>query len=192
MFWSRKPAVVADVAPVPVRASPPKDLRPRKQEVKHMGTSAEVREYVALCQKIHADTPVVRMLQLRQFLAERGIPDYQSIQVHSYLYNMAEEREKTGGYFSYKWHPLREEDKEVTFRWWWKHVDKCESTGTLYHKLVPGSVLATVATILETFPDAKFFVSDISGVEDPFLLVTFPDVDPVIIDFWNEPGFRPA
>lgn len=64
--------------------------------------------------------------------------------------------------------------------------------GAVYRKLVPGSVLQTVATIRESFPDAKFFVSDIEQVKDPFLLVTFRDTKAVIVDFWDEPGFRPA
>lgn len=190
MLWSQKPVAVVEK---PVQSSTPEDTRPKKQQVKCVGDPDEVKNYVVLCQKIRAETPAVRMLQLRQFLTERGIPEYDSNQVHRYLWKMVDELSRRGGRYGYKWHPLREEDKKTSFRWWWSRVESaCESSDTLYHQLVPSSVLQTVATILEAFPDAKFFVSDISLVKDPFLLVTFPDVDPVIVDFWNEPGFLPS
>lgn len=188
MFGFRKAAAVAEA---PVQPPIPEDTRPKPRVIKPVGEAEEVRGYVALCQKICAETPAVRMLQLRQFLAERGIPEYDNRHVDAYLLGVVYQREKsTHGYLKYFWHPLREEDKDTSFHWFWDA--KCDSSRTVYHQLVPGSVLQTVATILEAFPDAKFFVSDIAAVRDPFLLVTFPDVSPVIVDFWSEPGFRPA
>ncbi len=185
MFWPKKVATVAEKsAPSPQQ----KDIRPKQRKVEPAGHPDEVKSYVALCQKIHAETPAVRMLQLRQFLVERGIPEYEVSQVHQYLRGLVA---KIGNYVCYTWKPLREEDKNTRFRWWWGGGNRCELSDTLYHKLVPHSVLQTVAIILEALPDAKFFVSHISEVKDPFLLVTFTDVDPVVVDFWNEPGFRP-
>jgi hypothetical protein len=188
--------VVAVLEEEPKKAPPPPQ-NPKPRKVQPQGNSEEVQQYVFLCQKIRAETPVVRMLQLRQFLAERGIPEYDINEVDQHLTRLAAQRnQETNDPHCYYWHPLREEDKGTSFRWWWNLGGewRCRSNGLneVYHKLVPPSVLETVVTIMEKFPDAKFFVSDISHVKDPFLAVTFQGQWPVIVDFWDEPDFRPS
>ena len=38
----------------------------------------------------------------------------------------------------------------------------------------------------------NFLVSEIVKVSDPFLAVTLPGQELLIIDFWDEPGFLPT
>jgi hypothetical protein len=194
MFWSRRKPISEEPVTQQQEAAQGSvaeinQVEPEKIEAP--GTTEEVQSYVALCRKIGAETPAVRMLQLEQFMAERGIPEYDTDAVDDRLLALAK---KSGGTnASYVWHPLREQDKGVSFRWFWEENGRelCTIEDTVYHELVPASVLETVSIILEQFPDAKFFVSDLPDEDDPFLLVTFPDVSPLIVDFWNEPDFRP-
>ena len=71
-----------------------------------------------------------------------------------------------------------------------------ESVSTeTYQDLVPAAALSTVKRVGEQFPSARFFVSDVRQQErhypDPFLAVTFPGQPFTIIEWWNEPNFRP-
>lgn len=195
MFWFRK--AVVETRPFEERqedggvAVAQAPALPQPQKIEAPGEADEVREYVALCQKIGAETPAVRMLQLEQFMADHGIPEYDDVQVHDHLCKLA--KQAGGEYAMYNWHPVREKDNGVDFRWYFINRENrqrtCEISPLIYHDLIPASVLETMATIIEHFPDANFFVSDIPDDPDPFLLVTFPGVSPLIVDFWNEPGF---
>lgn len=177
----------------------PTPQRPAKQELRPVESDV-LEEYLALCKEIGAETPAVRMLQLQQFLAERSIPVYNGPQVHAYLIQLAKtQAKKTGQAQTIFWYPLRKDDTGNQHPLWfaWNDVGDnvsikyLETMETIYYKLVPASALRTVQTILQEFPDAKFFVSDISTAQDPFLAVTIPGQTLTIIDFWDEPGFRP-
>ena len=182
MWFGRKKASAVLEAPVP-----PVRLTPRA--VKVGGDAEEITAYANLCQRIRAETPAVQMLRLQHFLAEQGILAYDSIEVRQHLSKLCGETKR------YNWHPLREEDGGVSFRWYWGD-ERCASSSSpsihLYGEVVPSSVLETVEKIVEKFPDAKFFVSAISDVKDPFLGVTFPGQVLIIVEVWDEPGFRPV
>ena len=192
MLWFRKSEAPATQAVVEMPRS-------HKRAVSSIGSADEIEGYVALCEEIKAVTPAVRMLQLRHFLAERGIPEYDASEVDAYLFAIAAAARKLAGdwdLWNISWCPLREEDKGVCFRWvrerGIEQGVRVQRETDLYHRLVPASVLSTVQTISKEFPDAKFFVSEISRVADPFLAVTFPGQTLLIVDFWAEPGFRPV
>lgn len=72
---------------------------------------------------------------------------------------------------------------------------------TLYNRLVPLPVLMTIAQIAADFPSVSFIVADradystttlihIPAPEDPFLAVVGPDIPVMVIERWDEPGFR--
>ena len=193
MFGFGKKSTTVIKAPAPAVPE-----RPRRQKIRYEEPD-EVESYVTLCKEIGAETPAVRMLQLRQFLAERGIPEYNGHQVHQYLLHLAKTQvEETGLVQRIFWYPLRKDDLGDQHPLWYAWGDVAGmavfiqyQSNTLYHKLVPASALGTVQTILKAFPDAKFFVSDIAQVADPFLAVTIPGQALMIVDFWDEPGFRP-
>lgn len=195
-FGSRKGNATVIEAPTPE----PAVQRPQRQKISPMGTHEELEGYAALCKEIGAETPAVRLLQLQQFLAERGIPEYDGWQVHQYLIHQAKMRKKaTGQNQTIFWYPLRKDDTGDQHPLWfaWNDVGNGVSIeylpvkDTIYYKLVPGSVLETARTVHHAFPDAKFFVSDIAKLQDPFLAVNIPGQELLIIDFWDEPGFRP-
>lgn len=196
VFGSKKGTAIME-APPP-EPTPPQRPQPRK--VRAVGTKKELEDYFALCKDISAETPAVRMLQLRQFLAERGIPEYDGWQVHLHLIHQAKmQRKATGQNQTIFWYPLRKDDTGDQHPLWfaWDNVGDgvsikyMETKDTIYYKLVPASALETVKMILQGFPDAKFFVSDIAELQDPFLAVNIPGQKLLIVDFWDEPGFRP-
>lgn len=149
----------------------------------------EILAYDSLCKKIGVNAPYVRLLLLEYFFADRGIPVYDNNEVHQHLVSLGRSSGR-----QHLWKPLRKSDMccNQNFIWWFDedHSKSCDSG--IYKHLVPGSVLETVSTILDTFPDANFLVSEIVKVSDPFLAVTFPGQRLIIVDFWNEPGFRPT
>ena len=138
------------------------------------------------------------MFQLKHFLADRGIPEYNPLEVHKYLNQIVSLQNQES--LCYSWFCLRKTDKKRldknkkrfgTFNWFHDGKHAHWRIPEIYDELVPSSVLETVSTIVEEFPDALFFVSKIQHVKDPFLAVTFSGETLVVIDFWSEPGFRP-
>lgn len=160
---------------------------PAKQQVTFPKGRDEVQEYVDACVRLDILTPAVRTLQLKLFLRKHNMPIYDLRQVHDYLCQKA----KNAG-TQYQLQPLREIDRDTHFRWWYKRTDGSnpqEASLFVYSEIIPIAVLQTAATIKDAFPDARFFVANVQ--KDPFLLVTFLGQDPMVVDFWNEPGFRP-
>lgn len=193
MFWRKKRQVESSVAVLE------EQVRPKWTKIVRLEPhpKGEVEEYAALCQTVLGEIPnAAKMLLLRQFLAERGLPVYDSRLVHEYLMQKAkDEQGSEPGERAVYWQPLRKKDRLKSFAWWWgydhKYGRRCEISREVYNKLVPSSALETVKVISSEFPDAKFFVSNIREVLDPFLLVTYPLVEPAVVDFWDEPGFKP-
>lgn len=176
MFGSK---IVVKAAPTPSIPVSNVIQKPRPRLVAKSGDREEIQNYVVLCQKIGAETPAVKMLRLKNFLAERGIPEYDIKEVRAYLDKLLIPGQTVF------WMPLRTVDDGEKCIWLTKNK-------MIYPHLVPSSVLETVSTILEVFPDAQFFVSYIATNPDPFLIVTYEGQTPVVVDFWDEPGFRPV
>lgn len=189
MFFDRKVKVVNKLVAVL------ESVRPNPHKVQVDDDTEEVASYIRLCQKSGSETPAVKMLRLRHFLADRGIPEYNLREVLGYLESLwrREVEKEHEDIIRISWLPLREVDKDIAFRSY-RDFRYCpsESSDWLYPELVPSSVMETVGRIAEEFPDAKFFVSSIGTHPDPFMAVTFPGQPLVIVDFWNEPGFRPT
>lgn len=66
-----------------------------------------------------------------------------------------------------------------------------------YTKVIPEAVLATAETILKHFDQKKepvvLLVSDYEVAQpDPFLAAAVPGHPFLIVDFWDEPGFKPV
>lgn len=156
-------------------------------------------EYIELAQSIGLESPAFRLHQLTKLLAEKNIPIYNYEQVVRFLGDKI-----SSGYMV--WAPLRKQDIDANC------VQKLyvnDAHGYIlgkhqqfdfdigynlpYNKAVPISVLQTVKTINDNFPDARFFVSELAhlNVPDPFLAVGFDGTELLVVDFWDEPGFKP-
>lgn len=176
------------------------DRMPKAKPAKPMGEASAISEYVEACKAVDALTPAVRMLQLRHFLAERKMKEYDAEEVHKYLCDLACKRQEEVGAnrINIEWMPLRKVDRKTNIDWVQlgeavrSSSVYCIQSRDIYPKVVPRSVITTVATISKEFPDARFFVSDIKNVQDPFLGVGFPGQVLAIIEVWSEPGFMPT
>ena len=176
---------------------PQKPARPQPQKI---AVSENIREtlaeYAAVSAQVGYKPAQVRQEELKLFLADNSIPAYDREQVHQYLVVQAEEHR-----VEYKWIPLREQDKQwncvplgttdAKFNDFFTHGNIRTNWGP-YAQIVPLSVMETIAKINKAFPDAHFYVSDISHYPDPFLAVAIAQCQLIVIDFWSEPGFRPA
>lgn len=82
-----------------------------------------------------------------------------------------------------------------------KHQTVRQLLSTPYNRLVPLPVLKTIADIAVGFPSVRFIVADRADYqtttivpstrsEDPFLAVVGPGIPLMVIERWDEPGFR--
>lgn len=169
------------------------------------GLSAEqLAEYQRVAAKVGFAPRGLKSDALRQFLRDEGISVYASDAVKKYLdqkYGKEGERGAT-----WVWKPFRTADGESAEErsnrfnggWGMPRHSRNGSIGreqSVYGKPVPLPVLLTVERILDKFPDAHFYVSDeytAPPIADPFLAVVYgEDSDPVVIERWDEPTFRP-
>lgn len=144
-----------------------------------------MNEYIKISRELGYVCSAVRIYELDKFLAENNMVVYNYQQVAEHIEILTRESDLCWG-----WYQLREQDKlNIKSEFWvpGAFIQK------VYDKPVPLSVLGTVKKIQDAFSDAKFFVSELHVVKDPFLLVTFDGTENNyrIVDFWNEPGFRP-
>ena len=56
---------------------------------------------------------------------------------------------------------------------------------------IPIPVMLTIDRIESLYPSARFYISDIRDVKDPFLAVTVDGADTLfVIERWDDPNFR--
>lgn len=159
-------------------------------------TGAELDEYVALARKagtLANIKPAIKQQKLVRLLRDSDTLVYDARQVHEYM-KAAAQQEPTRT--NYVWRPLRASDMPRSRRCRFQHVDQIGGWiigTTVYRELVPASVLHTVVKLAKLDRNLCFFVTDYEAVRpDPFLAVTKPGLPFYVIEFWNEPGFKPA
>lgn len=149
----------------------------RKEVVAEVKVEPEVPNKVALPDDVSEE---YRALQVKLGIGI-GRPTYDLASVKEYLNN------KYGGWSQWCWVPLR--GKDVV-----KGINFNDIENRTYTKPIPFAVLKTIDEIQETYPQAKFFISDErynSDVKDPFLLVTLDNGHCLhVVERWDEPAFR--
>jgi len=173
-----------------VEVAPEAVVVPVGQKVEKSDFSGvELKEYLAVAEKIGFSNGAVLEAQLREFLAEEGIALYNYNDVASFLARKAKDL-STGEEHVWCWKPLRECDKLSSGRW--SASENGYVSARQYNGPVPYPVLLTVEKIAQRFGNQIcFHVSDYESKRpDPFLAVTAPGIGWFIVERWDEPDFR--
>lgn len=166
--------------------------------------------YESIAEELNYKPAQLLQEQLFRFLKENDIQIYDFDAVDRYLAAIAEKEGKV-----WIWRPLRQQDtpnwgagecgRNNHIGWWGRaptgHTGQvfaghgsCRPKDWVYRaydRAVPAHVLRHVKKIEGKFGErVKFLVSDYAVPKpDPFIAVTAPDVDLIIFDAWDEPGF---
>jgi hypothetical protein len=147
------------------------------------------QRYRALCERVGYKPVELIEQDFVKWLFNEEIPLYADEQVEKYLEWKAEQKQRANSLagnvftrYSVFWRPLRETDIETD-------LDTDRADNLVYDKMVPERVLLTVEKVLGRYPKAKFYVSDIQEVLDPFLKVDLGCLRDFIVAAWDEPGF---
>lgn len=142
--------------------------------------------------------------RLKIVVAENNILVYDAKAVDDWLHLSVKKEKKRG--LTMVWKPLRGAlDPNTTrslrdVRYQFEKRNSSSTWGRIdwyrrYEKIIPEAVLSTAEVISRNFKEEDplyFFVSDYEVVlPDPFLAVAIPGFPFVIVDFWDEPGFKP-
>ena len=145
-------------------------------------------EFIRLSQDLGINKIPLRLVELAKIVREETLGLYPYEDVVRYLDKQVE---KLTNSRSDRWHSL--------YRWRWHPVKEYPSShrydapfdSRVYNRPIPPEVLPTIARIVDRFPDAEFYVTDIQEFKDPFLGVTVPGSDTLfVIERWDEPAFR--
>lgn len=146
-------------------------------------------EYVQISKKLGINKIPLRLLELAKVVREETLGVYSYEEVARYLDKQVEKLasarlESWRSFYEWRWHPVKEYSS--------RHYRAGSHFETsIYNKPIPPEVLPTIAKIVERFPDAEFYVTDIREYKDPFLGVTVPGSETLfVIERWNEPSFR--
>ena len=169
----------------------------------------EYAEYERVAAKVGFAPRGLKSDALLAFLRESGIRVYPTDAVVKYLgekYGVKKDDPLISGSTVAKWvwKPLRSADgfdrtvrerlMQTGRQIWHSRNGAVAREQHPYAKPVPLPVLLTVERISDKFPEALFFVSDeysAPPMPDPFLAVVYgEDSSPVIVERWDEPGFR--
>jgi len=147
-------------------------------------------EYLTLAERLGIRNGAILTAKLERVLHAEMIPVYEYAKVAAYLDHLAERRT----------HELRAASGEwIRSSWCWFSLRKGEHKGvhtanvskSVYQSAIPAPVLLTIEKIQTQLPEARFFISAIVDVPDPFLAVSVPGADKLwVIERWDEPGFR--
>lgn len=150
-------------------------------------------DYLRLVEKLGIRSAAILTVKLEAILADEFIPVFDYEKVEQYLNNECLKRAQAQAlaqaqdrlsYTSWCWKPVRAEDRKGT-------SGMPRVTRQLYQQAIPGEVLLTMERIAAKLPEAKFFVSEIVDVADPFLAVTVKGANKLwVIERWDEPSFR--
>lgn len=164
----------------------PQPVAPSGQKVK-AESKEMVESYKTLAQKLGFNPLQLKNEEFKLFLKENNIPIYDYNHVLKYLNELVDQ---SGSRKSIVWSPLRQKERDAILKSETRPInDRLNSN--IYQQIVPLSVLQTIEKINDAFPDAQFFVSEITNIPDPFLAVGFAGLPLTIVDFWAEPGFKP-
>lgn len=148
------------------------------------GPEAPGEAYRKLAAKLGVKSAALREAELESVLREEMIPVYEYAKVEAFLNDQCRRAGAVNTWirFQWSWKPLRKQDRM-------KHGERVSNS--VYQQAVPYPVLLRVEQIAERLPEAKFFVSEIEKVQDPFLAVTVEGSQRFwVIERWNEPNFR--
>ena len=143
-------------------------------------------DYVSLSKQLDVNAIPLQFAELGCAIREVCIGIYAYEAVIRYLDRVVEEKR------NHRWDSLD---------WYWRPVNAAAAgyrahapkhvSPDVYDKPIPLPVMLTIQRIKSRFPAAKFFVSDIREVSDPFLAVTVEGSDSFfVVERWDEPGFR--
>jgi hypothetical protein len=196
------PAAMASTTVQALERPTPRKIVPEARVAQPLMERDELAQYEAQAKKIgyQCDPGVLLCERLKLFLAEKGILTYDVQQVHDYMNRLVQQERKMQRQpdLTWVWRPLREQDVKSGCRYQLRGRDSNLLTvvGAVaqrpYRQVIPASVLHTATKIAEAFPDVHFFVTDYAVLRpDPFLAVAVPNQPFLIVEFWNEPGFKP-
>jgi len=156
--------------------------------------SEELSEYQSKCAVLEYESPLLEGEKLRAQLAEIDVPVYNANEVWLHMHRKADAVSK---FFVFK--PMREKDRKHRCLPLLDGISKKEKItidgqflDKVYSKAVPGFVLDTALKISEKIPEARFFITDLEGEKDPFLAVGVDGAKILVVDFWDEPSFKPT
>lgn len=193
MAWFSGGAVSVIERPSPVV---PKPEVPRPVALVATTNEPMLAEYAETAKELGFAPAALVEARLRAFLREQGVRVYGTEDVGDYLGAMFPDEKRWPYDLGWQWHPLRQRDLDLTLRlrverdgYWRDRV-----SGRVYQQAVPLPVLYTIQSIEAKFPDAGlgFYVSGKAepASDDPFLMVMRLGMAPLVIERWDEPGFR--
>ena len=143
------------------------------------------QEYIELSKRLGINKIPLQLIELARVVREVCIGVYEYEAVTWYLDRQVERTKKNRyDHIDWYWHPV----KSSNAIWFGRpsHV-----SADVYNKPIPMPVMLTIARIESLYPAARFYVSDIREVKDPFLAVTVEGADTFfVIERWDEPSFR--
>lgn len=167
--------------------------RPAAKEPTAVAVEAEPidADYAALVADLGLNSGPVDVERFKGWLREQGLTIYQRDEVQEYLH--CKYKVPVGNISSrvhWGWRPLREQDRVSGAAD--SHNGAMQPSTAPYAKPIPYPVLLTIKAVRDTFPTARFYVSDEMQAEripDPFLLVHIGGQS-FVIERWDEPSFR--
>jgi hypothetical protein len=143
------------------------------------------QEYIELSKRLGINKIPLQLIELARVIREVCIGVYEYDAVTRYLDGQVERKRKNRfDYTDWNWHPIK--SSNGFWSGWPNHV-----SADVYNKPIPMPVMLTIDRIESLYPSARFYVSDIRDVKDPFLAVTVDGADTFfVIERWDEPSFR--
>jgi hypothetical protein len=146
--------------------------------------------YLALAAKLHVGNAAILEAKLERVLHAEMIPVYEYAKVTAYLDHLVakrnyEEVNVKGPWFrsEWSWFSLRKGEH--------KGIREAKVVKPVYQGAIPLPVLMTIDKIQSQLPEARFFISQVKEVPDPFLAVSVPGSEKLwVVERWDEPGFR--
>lgn len=157
----------------------------------------ELAEYVRMADAIGWSPASLLEQRLRNFFEEIGICIFPYEKVEAYLdQKFGKCKEPYSSDTTWGWRPLRQVDIDVrNDELFLRKRNGMTLNAEYYHGPIPPPVIMTVEKVAAQFPGAHFFVSDVPTQADrtqydPFLAVSAPGMNFLVVERWEEPGFR--
>lgn len=143
------------------------------------------QEYIELSKRLGINTIPLQLVDLARLIRQVCIGIYEYDAVVRYLDGQVERMRKTRfDHTDWNWHPIK-----PCHHFWSGRPDHVSAD--VYNKPIPMPVMLTIAQIESLYPAARFYVSDLRDVKDPFLAATVDGSDTFfVIERWDEPTFR--
>lgn len=167
--------------------------RPEPEKINFGSEGDSFADYAEVAKQIGFSNGAMVQAQLLHFLQREEIVIYKTDRVNRYMDSLVQRENQLNPKGEPKvwcWKPLRADDVGKLTNHLSDHTNG-HISHRQYQNAVPISALKIVAKIAAEFPDAKFYVTDyMSERPDPFLGVTGVGFDFIVVDVWDEPGFR--